>query len=328
MEMQDPSSKKKIPNLIEILKENWERADVSSRAAELAYFVLFSLFPILIVVANVIPLLVIDVDEVLEYIQMAVPPNIYDILSPILVDFVGSSSGGVISIGLITAVWSASKAFNSLQDVINEVYGTEKRKNFILVRVASFLTQLAIVSVVGVLVFAVVFGEQILRFIQNTFAVDLSVILDLFSLSWLLMLIVLFLVFSLIYLLVPNHHVHIKYGIPGAVFASIGFIVLSQGFSLYVRFAGGDASANGTIGVVIVLMLWLYLTAMIVLLGAFVNVVYFEFKTGQSIYAFEKEKEAEEKAEDIDHPIYPYERIDRQRRKLIKVKSYEERKES
>ena len=306
--------KQRMIRLFKVSKNNWGRADVTSQAGELAYFVLFSLFPILLVIANIIPLFPIDVNAVLSYMETAVPADVYSVIEPVLIGYLNSSSGGVISIGLITALWSASKAFNSLQNLLNEVYGVEPRNNFILVRLVSLLIQLAIVSIVGVIVFIFVFGEYIVSFIEDLLSIDLGIIMQILQLRWLILLIVLVSLFMAVYFLVPNHHLGIKYAIPGAVFATVGWLVLSQGFSIYIQFAGGDAAANATFGVFIVLMLWLYLAAMIILLGGLVNTIYFEYKNGQTV------QEAIEK-EDEDKPeVNEKKKLPKQRKKLIKVK--------
>lgn len=319
------SFKDKLKYFLEVFKPNWARAEVSANAAQLAYFTLLSLFPILLVVANVIPLFPIDAADILPMVETAVPPDIYNVLAPILENYLSSSSGGAISIGLITSLWSASKAFNALQNVLNEVYGVEKRNNFIIVRLVSFLVQLAIVAIVGALIFVFVFGEFILLFIEDFVGIELDFILQIFSLKWLVLFIVLIIIITMVYFLVPNHRMHIKYALPGAVFATIGWLVLSQAFTLYVQFAGGEAAASATFGVFIVLMLWLYLSAIILLLGALINAVYFEIKTGKSVQEVKVEKDNEEK--DDKEKEYPEDSESIQHKKLVKLKTVEKHKE-
>lgn len=306
--------KQRMIKLFNIIKDNWSRANVSSQAGELAYFSLLSLFPILLVIANVIPLFPIDVNAVLSYLESAVPPDIFSVIEPILIGYLSSSSGGVISIGLVTALWSASKAFNSLQNILNEVYAVKPRKNFILVRLVSLLVQLAIVSIVGVIIFAFVFGEILVEFVEGLVNIDLGFIMQILQLRWLILLIVLLALFTAVYFLVPNHHLGIKYAVPGAIFATIGWLALSQGFSIYLQFAGGDAAANATFGVFIILMLWLYLAAMVLLLGGLVNTIYFEYKNGKSVQKA-IEQEDEEHSENDKKKKLP-----KQRKKLVKVK--------
>ncbi|MDN5372219.1 MAG: rane protein [Carnobacterium sp.] len=319
------SFKDKLKTFVEVAKPNWARAEVSSNAAELAYFTLLSLFPILLVVANIIPLFPISAGDILPMLETAVPPDIYNVLAPVLESYLSSSSGGAISIGLITSLWSASKAFNALQNVLNDVYGVEKRNNFIIVRLVSFLVQLAIVAIVGALIFIFVFGEQILLFVQDFVGIDLGFVLQVFGYKWLVLLVVLILVLTMVYFLVPNHRLHIKYALPGAIFATAGWLILSQAFTLYVKYAGGEAAASATFGVFIVLMLWLYLSAMILLMGGLINTIYFEYKTGESVNEAKLEKDEAEK-EDKEKE-YPDSSDSIQHKKLVKVKTVEKQKE-
>lgn len=320
------SFKDKLKSILEVAKPNWERAEVSSNAAELAYFSLLSLFPILLVVANVIPLFPIRASDVLPLLETGVPPDIYNILAPILENYLSSSSGGAISIGLITSLWAASKAFNALQNVLNSVYGVKARENFIIVRLVSFLVQLAMVAIVGSLIFIFVFGEQILLFVQDFLGIDLGIILQVFGYRWLVLLVVLILVLTMVYFLVPNNRLKIKYAVPGAVFTTIGWLILSQAFTLYIQFAGGEAAASATFGVFIVLMVWLYLSAIILLLGGLINSVYFEYKMGKSVNEVKLEKD---EAEKDDRPKeYPDSLDSIQHKKLIKVKTVEKQKEN
>lgn len=318
----EASFKEKAKAWLDIIKPNWDRAEVSPNSAELAYFILLSIAPILLVVANVIPFLPITATEVLPYLKTALPPDIYKIVQPMLLDFLSQTRGGVISIGLITSLWSASKAFNATQLVLNDVYGVEERKNFIIVRVVSFIINLAIVGVVGVIMFAFVFGKQILHLIENILNVKLTFVEEVLSYRWLILLIVLIVVLTLIYTFLPNHGLSFKFALPGALFATIGWLILSQAFSLYVSFAGGAATGSGAFGVFIILMLWLYLSAIVFLLGAMINGIYFQYKYNKTVAEFKKEKEDEEDGKTKED--YLRESANRQRGKLIKVKTVEE----
>lgn len=319
------SFKEKAMTWLDIIKPNWERAEVSSNAAELAYFILLSLAPVLLVAANIIPFLPISAEEILPYLKTALPGDIYNVVQPMLIDFLSNTNGGVISIGLITSLWSASKAFNATQVVLNDVYGVEKRKNFIIVRVVSFLINLAIVAVVGVIMFAFVFGEQILHFVESLLHVKLTLIETILSFRWLVLLVVLIVVLTLIYYLLPNHSLSIKYAIPGAIFATAGWLILSQGFSLYVKYAGGAATGSGTFGVFIVLMLWLYLSATVLLLGAFINTIYYQYRNGKTVTQAKQEKEAAGAGK--TEKDYLMDSAERQRKKLTKVKPVIEQEE-
>lgn len=316
---------KKLEPLLSIVQSNWQRSKITNTAGELAYFSLLSIFPIILVLANVIPLLPITAAEVLPYLQTALPPDIFNVLKPVLENYLSSVHGGIISIGLITSLFSASKFFNVLQDIMNQVYGVEEKENFILVRVISLLVELAIVAVVGAVLFVFIFGQQIVAVIESFLNINLSLITQLLQLRWIVLIVILFLLFTLIYKLVPDHHLSWKYSIPGAIFSMVGWLLLSQGFSLYVSLAGGEAAGNATFGAFIVLMLWLYLAGLIVLLGGLLNSIVFEYKNKQTVAENEAEVEEENK-EPKDKDPYHGQKRTKQRQKIKRVRTVSEQK--
>lgn len=317
--------KNKIIRIFNILMTNWERAAVSQNAAEMAYFVLLSLLPILLVVANVIPLFPMDTAEILAVVQTAIPADIYSVLEPTLESYLESASGGAISIGLLAAIWSASKVITTLRRVLDEVYGSVQTKNFIIARILSLLVMMGILMVIGLAVFIFVFGEQILNFIQNTFAFEIPFIQEFLVLRWVILIAILFAVFLIVYRYVPNHSLTIRYAYPGAIFASLGWVILTQGFSIYISFAGGDDIANATFGAFIALMLFLYLSGMVILLGALVNSMIFEWINKQSVEDYEQERRSKRELEKSDWSGYPSEKSTViLKRKIFKVNRLKE----
>jgi len=241
----------------------------------------------------------------MQYLQTALPGDVFNVLQPVLEGYLEGGSGGAISIGVITSIWSASKVITSLRNVLNDVYGVELENNFILARILSLAVMILILGAIGLVVFAFVFGEQILLFIENNLGFQIPFVQQFLTLRWVVLLVVFLLFFALIYQFVPNHQLSFKYAIPGAIFATIGWIVLSQGFSIYISLAGGDAVANATFGAFIVLMLFLYLAAMIILLGGLVNAMYYEWKTRQSVQEYTAELEKQEELEQEGTTEYP-----------------------
>jgi membrane protein len=318
------TSQAKKYNFIDALKiimENWNRAAVMQGAAEMAYYLLLSLVPILLVIANIIPLLPIDTAEVLNLLEQAFPADINEILIPIVTGYLESASGGAISIGLLASIWSASNVFSTMRRVLDEVYGAANAKNFIIARVLSLAVMLVILLVVGVAVFIFVFGEQIFTFINDFFGIQIPLVQEILQLRWIALPLILFAVGLIVYDLVPNHHLSIKYAIPGAIFMTVGLVLLSQSFSLITQFMGGDAAANQTIGGFIVLMLFLYISNAIILIGALVNTLTFELKNGQSVLSYETELQEKEELEESEWGGYPNEeKTVLLKRKLYKVK--------
>lgn len=299
--------KDKLIRFINIFQSNWQRGTVNQSAAEMAYFLLLSLFPILLVLANIIPLLPIDPNEVLNMVSEFVPQDIYGVIEPIITSYLESGSGGAISFGLLAALWSASRVISILRRVLDEVYGSVQTSNFIIGRIISLFTMIAIVLVIGAAIFAFVFGEQILLFVQETIGITIPFIQQFLLLRWVVLVVILFLVFLIVYRFVPNHHLSFKYAYQGALFATFGWVLLTEVFSIYLNFAGGDAVANATFGAFIALMIFLYLSSLILLLGALINVMIFEWKNHMSVPEYEAKKRNEKRLQDSDWKGYPSE---------------------
>lgn len=320
--------KDKLARLIPILQSNWERATVNQSGAEMAFFILLSLFPLLLVIANIIPLLPLETNEVLALVADFVPEDIFNIIEPILEGYLESASGGFISFGLLTAIWSASKVITILRRVLDDVYGSVQKKNVVVGRILSLFVMLGILLIIGVAIFIFVFGESILAFIQNTIGFEIPFIQEFLLLRWVILLVILFGVLLVVFRFVPNHHLTFKYSYQGAIFSTIGWMLLTQGFSIYLAVASDDALTNATFGGFLALMLFLYFSSIVILLGALLNAIIFEWKNHISVPEYEAAKRNEKKMQDSDWTGYPSEaETVILKRKLFKVNKLKEKEQ-
>ena len=297
-------------NLVETLKiilENWNRTSIMQGAAAMTYYLLLSLIPILLVFANVIPFLPFSSQQAIGFIQSTFPADISRMLVPIVMEYLESGSGGAISIGLLASIWSASKVFSTMRKILDQVYGATEKKNFIIARLLSLLIMLVILIMVAVSIFAFVFGEQILSFVRDFFEIEIVFFETFLLLRWMLFPVVLMIVALVIYHLVPNHHLKVKYAIPGTVFVTVSLILLSQSFSLLTKYMGGDAITNQTLGGFIALMLFLFVGNLLLLFGALINTLFFEIKNDQSVTEYETNLRKIEEMEASNWGGYPNE---------------------
>ncbi|MBC1474816.1 YihY/virulence factor BrkB family protein [Listeria grandensis] len=274
----NPQTKTKLKQVGELAKTNWKSARITSHAAQLTFYILLSILPMMLVFGNLIPLLPIPKEEIYNTLQTFMPPEVYDILHPVIESMLTNASGTAISLGLITAIWSASKCFSALQEVLNIVYQAPDRKNFIVTRVMSFLMMLLIIVILGAVVFIFAFGEQIVGFLQDQFDLKLDALADLGAAKWFITPIFLFILFLIIYWLVPNVKWKIRKSVIGALFATIGWLAATELLSAYVSFQGDKILGFGSLSIMIVIMLWLYFVSIILLLGAFINVIIDSYK--------------------------------------------------
>ncbi|MEI5991335.1 YihY/virulence factor BrkB family protein [Enterococcus crotali] len=276
-------SNEKLMRFIETTQNRMIDSEIGNTSVVVAYYLLLSLFPLLIAVGNILPYLHIDPNDVLPYIAEAIPKAIFNDLKPAIQSLLTQRSGSLLSISALAALWSASQSINALQTAMNKAFGVEQRKNFIIVRLMSlfvillFLT--AIVGVVGVLGL----GKTILDLLQPIFHFSTDFIDTFQALKWPITSLVLLVIMCLIYRVVPNAKLTFRSIIPGAIFATIGWMLLSQVFGLYIKYFSSKIASYQIIGSFIVLMLWLNFAATVIILGGIINAVVKEYISNEKI---------------------------------------------
>lgn len=274
---------KKLMDFIQSIQKHLAETEIGDRSVVVAYYLLLSFFPILIIVGNLLPYFNITPETVLPYLSEAIPPNVFSFLKPAITSLLESSSGGMLSISVLAALWSSSRGINALQTALNRAYGVEDRGNFVISRIVS-------VGIVGVLMMAIIAvalffsaGQVILDALQQLLRFSPDIINTFLALRWPVTLIGLLVILGGLYIVIPNAHVRIKYALPGTIFATVGWIVLAQGFSIYARTFAQRVSGYQIIGSFIVLMFWLNFAATIIILGGVLNVTIEEYRTGQEV---------------------------------------------
>ncbi|WP_233505442.1 YihY/virulence factor BrkB family protein [Sporosarcina sp. BI001-red] len=247
--------------------------DVSGLGAELSYFFLFSMFPLLIFLFTLLPYMNLDQAEVILFIKDYAPAEVASMISDILEQVLANKNGGLLSVGILATLWSASKGMNALTKALNRSYFKEDSRSFVVQRGMSIVFTIMLVLVVIVALGLPVFGEQIGSFIFSYLGFE-----DGFNTLWnqlrfILPPVLIAVVFTLIYWLVPDVKLPFKTALPGALFATIGWIITTLGFSFYVSNFGSYANTYGSIGTIIILMLWLYFSAIILMIGGQINAV-------------------------------------------------------
>ena len=262
-----------------IIQENLMHVNIGVESAALTYYILLSIIPIIMLIANIIPLLPIPVDVIFKTMRTIFPADINEVLIPILRNYLGNFNGGALSVGLLILFWPASQMFSSIQRSLNVLYGAPVRRNFIFERFFAVVIAMAAILIVFAVSIVFIFGEQVLRLVGEFFSLNLaSVILDLSFLKWGLLFGTVFLLMSFMYFSIPNVKWSFLYAFPGGLFTTVGFVLISQLFSIYIHYAGRNFTANGAFGTLIIFMIWLYFIANVMILGGVLNVIVYRFR--------------------------------------------------
>ncbi|PWF99908.1 YihY/virulence factor BrkB family protein [Levilactobacillus bambusae] len=258
-------------DFVGLVVKHYTMAQVSDSAVVLAYYLLLSIFPALLFIGNLLPLLNINANHVLDYIEPMVPSTIFQTLEPIVRSFLTRGSGGAFSIGLIVTLWSASRAVAAFQRTVNRAYGVAPNQNAIWNRVISFIwmSALIIIMIIAVLFFS--FGQLIMEKITPLFHLSAQPVEFISSVKWPLTFTMLFLLLLVLYYFVPSAKVRWKFVWAGALIATTGWLLLSQLFTLYVKYFAQNIDSYKTIGTFIVIMLWLDFSGVILMFGGVIN---------------------------------------------------------
>ena len=272
-----------LKTLLTISKQRFSDAELGNSSVVVAYYLLLSLFPLLIAVGNLLPFFQIDPNSILPYLKNVMPGEIYTFLGPAIHSLLTQGSGGLLSISALAAVWSASKSINALQGAMNKAYGVDNRDNFIVVRIVSVLILLLLLAggLSATLVLGV--GKAVLDALQPIFGFSGDIINTFQTFKWPATILALLLIMTVIYWLVPNARVRFVSAFPGAVVATLGWLLLGQLFGLYTRFFAAKVSGYQIIGSFIVLMIWLNLAAGITLFGGIINAIIATYRSGGNV---------------------------------------------
>lgn len=271
--MSDFLARHRLVNGAVLLLRRWFDHHVARDSAALTYYLLFALFPLLIFLNNLVGLLSYDLDALLAMLARVVPRDVVDLLGQYLVYVSRVSSRTLLWFSAVFTIYFPFRAANALFLSVRKAYGAGMPTGFVRYHLRVLLFTLLLIVAIFFSVFASTIGNRVLDFVSRyVYLSDLSI--RLWSrLRFVFIGAVMFAVIALLYALALDKH-PAKRGIwPGVLTALVAWIVVSMLYSLYVERAANYSVIYGSIGTIIVLLLWLYLTAALLIMGAEFNSV-------------------------------------------------------
>lgn len=247
--------------------------NVFNGAAALGFYLTLSIFPAMIFIMAVIPYLPIErVDQaIMDLLHQALPASAADLFQTVVTEVTSERRGGLLSFGLLAALWAASSGMAAIMQQLNITYDVKEGRGLVKTRaIALGLTVLFALLVLGALSM-VVLGGVIQDWIGARFGVSEALLLFFATLRWVLIVGALLLAFALIYYLAPDVEQKFSFITPGSLIATGLLVIASLGFSYYAANFGDYDKTYGSIGAVIILMFWLYIAGLVILLGSEIN---------------------------------------------------------
>ncbi len=243
---------------------------IPQAAAELSYFLLFSMFPLLMFVNSILARLDISIEGITPVLEM-LPRTLRQLITTYLNQLSGTPSFSPMLIGIGLTLYFLSRAVRSMMRTVNDIYHVEVSRGMVKdVLISLGITAGFLVSVVCSFVL-VVAGRALIRLLPQIVPVPQAVLDATHDASFWVMIAFIFLFLMLFNCIVPNLHLKFREVWPGALFSLVAWILVSWVFSFYVDNMARYSVLYGSLAAIIVLMLWLYIVSIILLMGPQLN---------------------------------------------------------
>jgi membrane protein len=252
-----------------------QKGSLSMRAAAFSYNLFLALFPAIIFFFTIIPYIPIAgfQDQLLELMQNFIPKKAFDAVEETLFDIVKRPHGGLLSLGFIMAMYFSTNGIHSLIEAFNQTRHTIETRSWIRQRLISILLVIILSLLLIIAIAIIALGPLALDFLikHNMLRVSFSYYLIIAG-KWIVSSAMLFFAFSFLYYMAPASESRFRFISPGSTLSTVLTIMASVGFNYYVNSISRYNTLYGSIGTLIILMVWIFFNAMIVLIGFELNV--------------------------------------------------------
>lgn len=259
--------------------KSFNEDNLLSRAAELGYYFLFALFPTLVSASSILGLAAKKASTIyvhlLDYLALVIPQSAFSMVLQTFNQTTAASTGGKITLGLAAALWSASVGFAAIQDTMNNVYKVKETRPYWKARGLAILVTVLLSLMVTSILASLLGGDLTAHYLQHalsphTVALTTSIVVRIAS--WVLATALLMLLFSTIYYFAPDvQNKRWHWFTPGAALGILGWLLASIALRVYLHYFDNYSVTYGSLGAVIILLTWFYITGLMLLSGAEIN---------------------------------------------------------
>jgi membrane protein len=252
---------------------------VFGHAAELGFYFLFALFPTLLCAGSILGLAARSAyqfyDKLLDYLAVVIPTSALGTVLSTFNQTAAAATTGRVTYGLIAAVWSASVGISAIQDTLNAVYKIQDSRSFIVARIQAIGLTILLTAVVSLGLGSMLLGDYFARLAELRIpdlllrsATEHAIRLT----SWMIASVLLALTFAFLYYWAPDCKTRRWHWLtPGGAVGIAGWLLASLAFRIYLHFFNNYTVTYGSLGAVIILLMWFYITGLMLLVGAEIN---------------------------------------------------------
>ncbi len=260
------------------LYDKFFETDVMSSSAQIGFYFSFAFFPLLLFLVSLFGIVLESTDELrgqmYRYLAQIMPGSAYQLVRTTMDEIIETSSGGKLTIGLLVTLWSASAGVDSIRSTLNSVYEVRESRAWWKTKLQSLVLTLLFIFVIAIVLTTVTAGWSLVKVTLGGLGLELTSPWLLMTIQWGSIILMMLFATAVVYSWVPCfrkfHWVWIS---PGAITAIIVWILAGGMFRLYLQYFNTYNKAYGSLGAVIILMLWMYITGLALLLGGAINSV-------------------------------------------------------
>lgn len=262
-----------LKQFLKDLNEESDNDDIFNGAATLAYYWMLAIFPAMIFLLSLLPYLPIENlhQAIMEFMTEILPQESGKMFSGVIAEVTMNQNSGLLSFGVLATIWAASNGMYAIMRQLNRTYDVHEARSFVKGRsialLMTFVFGLVIIGAFSLIVFGGYLQAALIDLVgyESTWLVFFRIF------RWAVIVSLLLLAFSVIYYFGPNVKQKFRFITPGSALGVLLLIAASLGFQFYVNNFGNYAATYGSIGAVIILMLWLYIAGVVILLGSEIN---------------------------------------------------------
>jgi membrane protein len=264
-----------------VLKRVWQglfEDRVFGWAAELGFYFLFALFPTLICASSILGLVARSAHtfygQLLGHLSIVIPTSAMGAVLKTFNETTAAATSGKVTFGLIAAIWSASVGVSAVQETLNGVYKIVDRRSYLVARLQAIGLTILLIIMVSIGLGAMLAGDYFANLIGvqvHETILRVAGIAAVRLVSWIAAAVVLALTFAVLYYWAPDCNMRWHWITPGAVIGILGWMLASLGFRLYLHYFNTYSVTYGSLGAVVILLMWFYITGLMLLFGAEVN---------------------------------------------------------
>lgn len=259
-----------IQKLLQFVKSISE-LNIPIYAANAGYFIILAVFPALILLMGLLRYTGLAPESLLELVDRVIPRALMEKADGLIFSIYANSNGAVIGVSAVTALWSTSRGVHGLRVGLNAIYGVEENRGYLASRIISLVYTAAFMIVLLLTLVLHVFGNSIMQWMRIMDVSVIAFLAGIIDFRFFVLLAIQTLMFALLYMAVPSRRNRFRDSLPGALLASIGWLVFSDMFSIYVENFASYANIYGSVYAIALAMLWLYCCLSIVFYGGALN---------------------------------------------------------